>query len=284
MNSKTLHVYFCHYYLSANQLKSAIKLIYRFFGSNLCIVVVLNSEHDLSALDSFFCKNRIEIVKGSNILFDFSAYQEALYSVFHAGEGGAVFVNDSVFRKYPYKWMLKSIANDLLKVNSISSPVVVGLSNEYGYILTHNPWSSSVRHLCSACFYANDSAIAILRQLIDVVYRGINKLDGLDYSKGLTEFCRTPSDLLFYSYIQALLYSKTSVWKPEISSIDRVGYDKKALCFYLEHKFTANIDNNSGGFVFINRGFCGLLEFKLKYRIATYRWQIKMLFSRKWKK
>jgi hypothetical protein len=247
-------IYYCHFYLKRKQLINSLHFLQRFFKS-VNIVIITNS--NIYQIEEIIGKvNNIKIIQGTNKLFDFSAYYEG-WLQYPPDISDAVFINDTLFMKYPYKWILKKISNDIEKINeNIYGPLAISFSGEYDYILTKNPWSGSSRHICSAIFYTNHYACSIfinlIKECLDIFFPDGKILFQEELGKKyLYVFGKS-----FYFYLSILLFSSNnSCWKPNIDvQINQKTISQKAICYYLEHRFSGLIEEQNGGIIYINRG------------------------------
>lgn len=271
----------CHYYLSANVLQVVIR---RLFASNLfnlrMLVVVHNGDYVELNLENYTdLAGRVHQVNGSNSLLDFSAFHEGLDSLNDGEmESGVLFMNDSLFTKLPSWWILRRLSLDLVHAQRVDVPCMVGFGADYRFFLQSNPWSKAQSYTCSACFFANDKAIGILRSLIACCMAAFPndtfEKNTEDIGLKLTKL----TGARFHSYLKLILLNSTGgVWRPTFS----VGHIphmqlRKAICFYLEHRFSGEIQLADGGLVFINRGR-HRFGFTVRLYATLFFWKIQTL-------
>ena len=243
-----IQIIIASYYLSPKKILAKIKPLLEEKIFEDIIIVVNNINYESSV-------NGVNTIIGTNSLLDFSAYHEGLKKieiVKPTFSGVTLFINDSFFIKFPYKYVLKKIINDL-KENAIDGPLGFSISGTYDFYLTSNPWANTNKHMCGAIFALNQNALNSFKSLlIELDFIKSKLLKPFDLSVFV--------DKSFFNYIDLLLFSKNKVWKPlhdlEVSQEMLI---KKSLAFYAEHKLTADLNNAGGGIIYANRGFNNLI-------------------------
>jgi hypothetical protein len=164
---------------------------------------------------------------------------------------------------------------DVAALADTDVPIAVGFGAPYEYFLQRNPWSGESRHLCSACFFANEQTVHLLRRLIgsteEFMVEQAAVTNPIERHKNL----RAVLGQKFYAYLELLLFSpNANTWQPEkINTDDNLRLLRKALCFFLEHRLSGEIEINGGGLIFINRGKSKPLFQFLLYAYA-FNWKI----------
>lgn len=273
MISHKVAVIFCQYYLDSRAVVFLLEKIRRTIGSDIELIV--DNRPMESSFDSYGPSSSFQVMRGSNYLYDIGAYLEGLQSLDYEFDY-CLLVNDSLFIKWPSSFVIEKIASDLHSIPLIDEPVVIGFSGEYQYVIQSNPWSGERKHLCTAAFCVNNAASKVFMETVSDAWRQFqisnNKnLDEMRFS--LKAICGHK----FYSYVNMIFLSSGSrIWGHDsMQDVDAMKI-KKAICFYIEHKYSGLIDLCDGGSVYVNRGRkAALFRFYtymalIKYRVMAY--------------
>lgn len=206
------------------------------------IVVVNNPKH-------FNRINFQNVVQGSNNILDFSAYREGLVHIKKIDKECnkiILFINDSLFIKHPYKYIVNKLASDFEYKNE-KQAMAYSFSGKYNFYFDKNPWENTQLHLCGAAFALNLHGLKVFEILYDSVYAETINVKSHDQLVNLY-------GNKFYNFINIILIKNNKVWKPiNFKEINNTDYLKKSIAFYLEHKLTANLIKNDAGIIYINR-------------------------------
>jgi hypothetical protein len=271
-------VILCHYYLGDRQLRNAVAFLSSVLGSKRArLVVVTNSNGVSPELANALRLDGVAVVVGDNSLLDFSAYRHGL-GLLSTQElsGGVLVINDTLFTKLHYRWLLPRIVADGEATSSVHGPVAVGFSGSYQYLLSGNPWSGAPIHLCSACLFLNGLAAELLIAEIDEAASVLSRMERCALSEERQEVLKSFVGIRFYNYLTAvLLKAPNRVWKPEARiDVSQMMLMRKSVAFYLEHHFSAQVELEGGGLVWVNRGASNVLHAGL-LRFALARWRLR---------
>lgn len=270
INRPSISIVLCHYYLKQALLEKLVKNILK---SKLFIIKSIVIVHNNSgAINDFKFKDVIHHISGSNQLLDFSAYREGLeYLRANKLDDAALFLNDTLFTKLPYHYILKRLSKTIFLSQSLNVPCLVSFRANYDFFLQSNPWSGASSHFCAAVFYANSEASSLL----------VNSYDNLRKECSFNQLSDALIEKItgkqFFGYLRLVLFNEKSRWQPELtqSKLEPLIF-KKALCFYLEHYLSALVQQSDGGIIYINNGKY-FLSFKIYSYISFISWKARML-------
>lgn len=266
----SVSIVLCHYYLKPELLEALVKNILKSGLFKIKSLVIVHNNPDV--ITDFKFNDVIHHINGSNQLLDFSAYREGLaYLRENKLDDAALFLNDTLFTKLPYTYILKRLSETIFLSQSLDVSCLVGFRSNYDFFLQRNPWSGSESHFCAAVFYANSKASSLLADTYDELKEqyNFNQLSG--------ELIEKITGKQFFSYLKLVLFNKNSRWQPELtkSKLELLIFHK-ALCFYLEHYISALVQKSDGGVIYINNG-----KYFLRFKIFSYTsfisWKARML-------
>lgn len=229
----------CCHAMSAGQMREALDGLSQHLRTHLFGVVVDNQARDLPKQDA-----RWMFIRGSNLDFDFSAYNEGLQSLQASGRISfsqpVLFLNDSLFSQRGAKANLSETLRYADVMRSLQVPALCGRIDRYTTLCHANPWSRLPLYVPSYCFLLNSLALPILNNLSrwadeDGVVASRSIADpqwGLGLQPNMREFIRA-----FLSYAHP-----DFAW-PGLRRYahGEVLRSTKARCIYFEHRLSGEL-------------------------------------------
>lgn len=256
MKKTKVLVVVAQYYLNDKSLAKYLKhLKSMIFSMNLEEKIIIINMRD-------FSKGPIELYDNrfSFPFLDISAYCLGLDNF--SDEDCTIVLNDTLFKKHPWRGMLKELINLIPLLKSLDIPAVAGAVHPDTDILMLNPNNPNRQHLSTFLFAANEAAVKIFKTITAQLNNELDK-NGESWLK---------KQLLLHAHLKLLLkVNLGGVVNPWMWPRLRKGPAKadlinsKSVAVAVEYLYTNEILQEGGCILPINKG----LIFKIKCLLFT---------------
>lgn len=237
MKKNKLLIIACSYTFSAKKLVDQLQASFHNF--ELSGVIVSNSEKQENvSIDGF------SILRGTNVLFEFSAYNEGVKELLKQEQDIAhypiLILNDTLFLKHNSKFILNKIITYYDAIIRVSIPAMAGRLDAYNNICYANPWNNITGYISSFCMLVNregaqqiSDCYNMLPEYFSEEITDINDpLWGGGVDVSLKEFIR--SHLLDID-------SETAWYQAKINAANFMRLHNKGKCVFMEHFISGEI-------------------------------------------